>query len=144
MDTCKQCGAEISPAEGYFNNNVCNACAFGLPDSEVAFGGAHPEHRIGTIDELTHEARMADESEETAEFHEGRELIAAMRAAVAEVPSCAERYTVEREQGDDEPGTFTVMCVVCSVAFTATAEDLQARMETQPFAPCGCRWSNVR
>lgn len=39
MDTCKQCGAEISPAEGYYNDNRCNACAFGLPDSEVAFGG---------------------------------------------------------------------------------------------------------
>ncbi len=43
-----------------------------------------------------------------------------------------------------EPEMFTLLCVICGVPLTTTADDLQTMMETQPFAPCGCRWSNVR
>lgn len=97
MDTCKQCGTEISPAEGYFNNNVCNACAFGLPEDVCKFGGAQAEHQIGTIDDLTHEARMMDEAEETRNYEEAMALLAAQRVAIAGVPSYAERFQRDPE-----------------------------------------------
>lgn len=46
---------------------------------------------------------------------------------------------------DEESKPFTVMCVVCGETFSFDDEDdFQAKMEVQPFAPCGCRWSNVR
>lgn len=44
-----------------------------------------------TIDELTHEARMMDEAEETRELEQTRPLLDEMRKAVADVPSYVER-----------------------------------------------------
>jgi len=57
-----------------------------------------------TIDELTHEARMMDEAEETAEYEQARALLDEMRKAAAEVPSYAEWFQVGDYVRINRPG----------------------------------------
>lgn len=79
----------------------CPWCMPGEPDelSDEEAAQLEDDHQIETIDDLAHEARMADEAEETAEWEEEWEQANDMRDAMEsfnEVPSYFEQFQQEK------------------------------------------------